>query len=198
MVTGDFFQLPPVRPQNPYKFFAFQADCWNECFDKQIHLTRVFRQSDTDLVEMLQEIRRGSQKPKNMAKLDKCCNPAATTDESVTRLYPRNDDVRKVNDERLKALEQEIITFTAKDKGKEHEKAKLKSGIAPDQIGLCVGAQVMLIKNIETEIGLVNGARGQIVGFVEADVRSRGISLTRLWLEVRFLCGGGKDYYTRN
>ena len=53
VVTGDFFQLPPVRPQNPYKFFAFQADCWNECFAKQIHLTRVFRQSDTDLVEML-------------------------------------------------------------------------------------------------------------------------------------------------
>ena len=57
---------------------------------------------------------------------------------------------------------------------------------------------MVLIKNIETERVLVNGARGQIVGFVEADARSRGISLTRLSPEVRFLCGGGKDYYTRN
>ena len=59
VVTGDFFQLPPVRPQNPDKFFAFQADCWNECFDKQIELTNVFRQSDRELVEMLKEIRKG-------------------------------------------------------------------------------------------------------------------------------------------
>jgi len=189
VVTGDFFQLPPVRPQNPNKFFAFQADCWNECFDKQIELRHVFRQSERELVEMLQEIRRGLWHPKTLAKLNNCHGPSVTRDESVTRLYPRNDDVRRVNDERLKALGQEIITFRAKDEGEEQAKSQLKSGIAPDQIGLCVGAQVMLIKNVETEKGLVNGATGQIVEFVRDDNYSLAVCPGGLWPKVRFLSG---------
>ena len=59
VVTGDFFQLPWVKPQNPDKFFAFQANWSNESFYKQIELTHVFRHSDRELVEMLKEIRRG-------------------------------------------------------------------------------------------------------------------------------------------
>jgi len=155
VVTGDFFQLPPVKPQNPDKFFAFEADCWNECFGKQIELTHVFRQSDRKLVEMLQEIRKGLCNPTTLAKLNNCRRPSVTSGGSVTRLYPTNADVRRVNEERLKALGQEIITFSAMDTGEEHQKSKLKSGIAPDQIGLCVGAQVMLIKNVETVRGFV-------------------------------------------
>jgi ATP-dependent DNA helicase PIF1 len=111
VVTGDFFQLPPVKPQNPDKFFAFEADCWNECFGKQIELTHVFRQSDRKLVEMLQEIRKGLCNPTTLAKLNNCRRPSVTSGGSVTRLYPTNADVRRVNEERLKALGQEIITY---------------------------------------------------------------------------------------
>jgi len=138
---------------------------------------------------MLQEIRRGMWDSNTLAKLKNCHGPSVTRDESVTRLYPRNDDVRRVNDERLKALGQEIITFSATDIGEEYHKSKLKTGIAPDQIGLCVGAQVMLIKNIDTGIGLVNGATGQIVDFVRDDTHSKDISPTELWPKVRFFCG---------
>lgn len=187
VVTGDFFQLPPVRPQNPNKFFAFQADCWNDCFDKQIELRHVFRQSDRELVEMLQEIRRGLFHPKTLAKLNNCHGPSVNSDDSVTRLYPRNDDVRRVNDERLKALGQEIITFRATDVGEEPAKSQLKSGIAPDQIGLCLGAQVMLTKNLETENGLVNGAIGQIVEFVKDNTYPIAVCQRGLWPKVRFL-----------
>ncbi len=36
---------------------------------------------------------------------------------------------------------------------------------APPQLDLKVGAQVMLLKNIDLEKGLANGSRGVIVGF---------------------------------
>ena len=45
-----------------------------------------------------------------------------TKDESVTILYPWNKYVIRVNDERLKDMEQEIVTFTTKDKGKEMQR----------------------------------------------------------------------------
>jgi len=43
--------------------------------------------------------------------LNNCRRPSVTSGGSVTRLYPTNADVRRVNEERLKALGQEIITY---------------------------------------------------------------------------------------
>lgn len=179
------------------KFLDFEADCWNECFDKQIKLTHVYRQSYRELVEMLQEIRRGQVHPKTLAKLKNCQGP--TVGEPVIRLYPSsydvrrlnpsNYDVRRVHGERLNSLGKEIITFIAEDEGEAYEKRNLNIGIAPDYIGLCIGAQVMLIKNIETGIGLLSGLIGQIVDFVRDDMQSRAISPTGFWPKVIFLCG---------
>ena len=49
--------------------------------------------------------------------------------------------------------------------GKGHWKGNLRYGIVPDEISLCEGARVMLVKNLDTEHGLVNGATGVVVGF---------------------------------
>lgn len=47
VVSGDFFQLPPVVNASKIKAkFAFEARCWKTCFDKTYKLTQVFRQSD--------------------------------------------------------------------------------------------------------------------------------------------------------
>jgi len=45
VVTGDFFQLPPVTKGSQVKF-AFEADMWKACIKHTFNLTKVFRQSD--------------------------------------------------------------------------------------------------------------------------------------------------------
>lgn len=48
VITGDFFQLPPVPDGDKNKDikFAFEAETWNTSIDHTIGLTQVFRQRD--------------------------------------------------------------------------------------------------------------------------------------------------------
>ena len=55
VVTGDFFQLPPVSKtppmstgsSKPTPFFAFESQAWKNAIEHTINLTQVFRQKDT-------------------------------------------------------------------------------------------------------------------------------------------------------
>lgn len=46
VITGDFFQLPPVPDNHKVAKFAFEAETWNTVIDHTIGLTQVFRQRD--------------------------------------------------------------------------------------------------------------------------------------------------------
>ena len=46
VVTGDFFQLPPVTEGSKQPFFAFECDAWKASIEHTVSLTRVFRQKD--------------------------------------------------------------------------------------------------------------------------------------------------------
>ncbi|KIL69308.1 hypothetical protein M378DRAFT_776094, partial [Amanita muscaria Koide BX008] len=45
IVTGDFFQLPPVTKGGQVKF-AFEAEFWKQTINHTFNLTKVFRQRD--------------------------------------------------------------------------------------------------------------------------------------------------------
>lgn len=47
VVTGDFFQLPPVVKGSSEPSFAFDAQNWSKVIDHTVLLTQVFRQKDT-------------------------------------------------------------------------------------------------------------------------------------------------------
>jgi ATP-dependent DNA helicase PIF1 len=46
VITGDFFQLPPVPENGRMAKFAFDADTWNTTIEHTIALHHVFRQKD--------------------------------------------------------------------------------------------------------------------------------------------------------
>lgn len=46
IVTGDFFQLPPVTKGGGQTKFAFQAVSWKETIHQSVNLVKVWRQKD--------------------------------------------------------------------------------------------------------------------------------------------------------
>lgn len=68
VVTGDFFQLPPVTKGSAAVKFAFEAEMWPQTIKKTFNLTKVFRQRDPEFVDMLNEMRFGRLSDKSIAK----------------------------------------------------------------------------------------------------------------------------------
>ena len=68
VVTGDFFQLPPVMKGGGSVKFAFEAQTWPEIVKKTFNLTKVFRQRDPEFVDMLNEMRFGRLSAQSIAK----------------------------------------------------------------------------------------------------------------------------------
>lgn len=59
VITGDFFQLPPVPDYNTRDTkFAFEAATWNTSIDHTIGLTEVFRQKDPGVSQILDQLSR--------------------------------------------------------------------------------------------------------------------------------------------
>ena len=55
VITGDFFQLPPVPDYGRIAKFAFDAATWNTSIEHTIGLTQVFRQKDPGGIDCLNQ-----------------------------------------------------------------------------------------------------------------------------------------------
>ncbi|GMH21514.1 hypothetical protein Nepgr_023356 [Nepenthes gracilis] len=167
VVSGDFFQLPPIidsQDSLSMKEFAFEADCWNSSFDLQVELSTVFRQSEPPLIRLLQGIRRGKCDFEDFKLLKQRCSNTEP-EASVIRLYPRNEDVKRVNEKRLSSLEGKLVVYHALDSGDDPWKGQLHQGITPTCLNIRIGARVMLTKNVNINRKLVNGAAGTVSNF---------------------------------
>ncbi|OAP62738.1 hypothetical protein AYL99_01965 [Fonsecaea erecta] len=169
VVTGDFFQLPPVPDKNTTAKFVFEAVTWNTCIQHTILLTHVFRQKDEHFARMLNEMRLGKMSPATIREFKSLSRPLDFRDElEATELYPRREEVENANQNRMRKLSGQVMTFTAVDTGTADlntRKALLNNFIAPEVLELKKGAQVMLIKNIDGQ--LVNGSLGIVQSFMD-------------------------------
>ena len=75
VVTGDFFQLPPVPEKNTQSKFVFEAVTWNTCVQHTILLTHVFRQKDESFARMLNEMRLGKMTPATVREFKSLSRP---------------------------------------------------------------------------------------------------------------------------
>jgi ATP-dependent exoDNAse (exonuclease V) alpha subunit len=168
ILCGDFFQLPPVskdRLQNWQKF-AFMAPVWVEADLKVCYLTEQYRQDDSGLLSLLNEIRSGEVSDSSQDLLwEKLEDSQHRRDETAIQLYTHNSDVETVNLEKLANLEGKTEHFYAYTTGTDSLIESLrKSVLAPDHLILKEGAQVIFVKN-NYELGYLNGTMGTVIGF---------------------------------
>lgn len=172
LFVGDFYQLPPIEGQ-----FAFESEAWKTADLKTWELTKVHRQSsDPVYSEILLRARKGALTKSDVDTLRSRIDAKMPEDGIVpTKLFSRRADVDKINSTELGSLDGEPVNFQAyigeivqkhayKPRKVVPEDLKNFSNVSAD-LGLKVGAQVMLLCNIDLSMGLVNGSRGIIVGF---------------------------------
>ncbi|GME57678.1 ATPase AAA+ type core [Neofusicoccum parvum] len=169
IITGDFFQLPPVPEKNKIAKFAFDANTWNTVIEHTIGLTHIFRQKDPVFAGMLNEMREGRLSQSSVDAFRKLNRPlAAESGLEATELFPLRQQVEEANRRRMAVLHGDVRTYEAKDGGTMMDKTQrdrlLANCMAPEAIQLKKGAQVMLIKNMDDT--LVNGSLGRVIGFM--------------------------------
>ncbi len=144
---------------------------------------RVRRQSDADFVSILSSLRRGECSKRQEEVL------RATADNRIesegilaTRLCTHTEDANVVNREELAALPGESRVFPSVDSHPALSSHLDQHTPVDAKLVLKVGAQVMLMKNLNVHRGLVNGARGRVVRFEKGG--GGGVMPV-----VRFACG---------
>jgi ATP-dependent DNA helicase PIF1 len=169
VITGDFFQLPPVPESGRLARFAFDAGTWNTSIEHTIGLHHVFRQKDPVFANMLNEMREGRLSQKSISAFRSLDRKLDNFDDlEATELFPTRQEVDRANQVRMQNLHGVTQTFEARDGGtvtdKTYRDKMLANCMAPEYIHLKKGAQVMLIKNLDDT--LVNGSLGKVIGFM--------------------------------
>ena len=177
---GDFYQLPPINTK-----FVFESPLWNKTLDSIVTLDTIYRQKDPLFQKMLNEVRSGEVSDETDELLKSRLNLDYSSEEiQPTKIFSRRDMVDKINSEGLNKIEGESRVYKIVTKGKVHSDSIKKALERMDdsaqyekELVLKVGAQVMLIANVNQELGLVNGRLGIVTG------------MNALWVTVRFKCG---------
>lgn len=171
--------------------YAFQAHCWRDANFRVMPLTKVFRQEDAQFARMLSEIRLGhvSEESQHVFGVE-CAIPFEERKTEYgdserlkgiepTRLFARNADVDVLNASRLSQLDPATeLVYDAEDKrfaiDKKADLTKyenfFKDNRAEHKLSLRLGAQVMLLVNLDLRRGLCNGSRGVVIGFKQVDI----------------------------
>lgn len=194
ILCGDFAQLKPIPDKGTPVKFCFESTIWQHYLDKNtFYMSEIMRQTDPVFQRILQNIRLGKITKEDKHELNKCLitderdadiivQLSDGTEQKIrsTLLYPKRKDVNKFNILELKKLidggviqkvfsSVDTVTDTRSRKKipltEAHVKVINNCTASPQEITLAVGAQVMLIKNLDVEEGMVNGSRGVITEF---------------------------------
>ena len=169
VMTGDFFQLPPVQKRDSssaVSTYCFESRMWRTCIQKTVLLTKVFRQQDNELIDILNSIRFGEIKPQMIRTIKNLEREIKYTDGIVpTELYATRREVERSNTRRLNSLPGEQRVFHSQDQCPRELLNLLDSSVMADRVlTLKEDAQVMMLKN-RPDVELVNGSLGRILFF---------------------------------
>jgi len=176
VLSGDFFQLPPVSLARCG--FAFETLAWSKAAVKMVELRTVVRQSgDQSFINILNKVRVG-QCPLEISQALEACHvsrkPLPIDGIVPTKLYCTNRNVDEENNRKLAQLPGNERLFNAADNFKGNYSREVQKNIiqtmdkkVPLQLRLKIGAQVIITRNMPN-FSLVNGSRGIVKSFEEA------------------------------
>ena len=175
ILSGDFCQLPCVDSDG----ICASASSWDRCVEEVIYMKQIVRQTDIAFCNCLNDVRLAILSRETRKLLLSCFNRDLTNELGIapTRLFPLNYAVNYLNDQEMDALsedgrefreyEMDITVYpTVRNKMEVLEKHK-KNCMALETLQLCVGAQVMLLHNLDLPAKLANGSRGVVTNFVD-------------------------------
>ncbi len=172
LLVGDIYQLEPVlkdedrqllQPFYPSSYF-FNAKVWQQMPIVSIELRKVYRQTDSNFIAILDRIRNNTATPADLQALNARVMPTPPQGTMSITLATRRDIVDYTNEQHLAELEGQPTTFTGVIKGDFPE----TSLPTPMELQLKPGAQVIFIKN-DKDKRWVNGTLGVIDYIDEED-----------------------------
>lgn len=165
VLSGDFFQLPPIVKGGGDIEFITQSRAWRGMDIRVCYLQEQFRQNDASLEGLLSKMRNAHDLAEVFDVLNQKQAEGNTLSVTPTRLYTHNVDVDAENEAELAKLPGREHVFDMEHKGRANMVESLKKSVlAPEQLCLKKNAVVMFVKNGFDE-GYVNGTLGTISSF---------------------------------
>ena len=175
LFVGDIFQLEPVVTHDTrdilrryYRnFFFFNARAFEQINLVPIELRKIYRQSDSDFIALLDRVRINRATPADMSRLNQRCNPdyQEVNGEFAITLATRRDTVDSINDEHMKALKTPEFVYEGVIEGDFPENS-LPTAF---QLALKEGAQVIFIRN-DKQGRWCNGTIGRVTRLSDQSV----------------------------
>jgi len=153
LLIGDLYQLPPVTKREDWAFLSkaypspyfFDALVIRRNPLLQIELTTVFRQTEPEFINILNDIRNNQISESSLELLNKRFEPQfkSTEDLNPIIITSHNAEANTINKEKLEELEGNEYTFEGEISGEFRD-----LGLQAEQtLKLKEGAQIMFIKN---------------------------------------------------
>ena len=176
VLVGDFFQLPPIQKFNTKEsqgtlmeesepLFAYESSSWKNLNPVTCYLTDQYRQDDNDFLDLLGAIRSNTVDDAHYENMKSRYVSKDEFPENVTKLFSKNLDVDRVNDQMLVKIEGDDKVYQMESVGPTALVTTLKKGcMSPEVLVLKKGAVVMCTKNNPKE-RFVNGTLGTVIEF---------------------------------
>jgi len=199
VLTGDPAQLPPVLANCLWDERAkegsedSQGHMTYHFFESVVRLTQNLRldQNDAEAVnfdKILTKLRDGMNSFQQWQTITATCSesslgPDAWNEhigESPTHVYFTNKEVNQMNMKCLKEMNSPICRIDAEHTGRGHVGSSTHAEGLEKVLFLCIGAKVLLTKNLYQQLGLCNGAVGTVADIVYHSDTGEPIALPAL------------------
>jgi ATP-dependent DNA helicase PIF1 len=155
ILIGDFCQLAPVNG-----FYCFLSKMWKQANIKAVLLEELVRQNDDVLFQKMLQIIRKGKCTDNILKVLNALKDTQFDNEIIpTKLYPKNINVDKINEIEINKLKEAGNKTYVYKATASKENAK---NVGKYDVELVENSQVIVTRNIDISIGIVNGMRGVI------------------------------------